>query len=168
MLHGAGNDNGNKINTSNQQKNKFACVGVQHTFLYTSLPLFCTTKISIFLVTHYFLWRNCRMCSPKILLLVFLFFYFFFTAAHFHLAGRQHPHFLTSAKKLSCFFPTKFVSFVFNHSLFLFLCYLLTVDIKNNVEKALTLFFFFFLKVAVAMRFPVKNTWSCLWCHTCC
>ena len=42
------------------------------------------------------------------------------------------------------------------------------VDIKNNVEKDSTfLLFFFSLKVQVAMRFPARNTSSCLWRHTC-
>ena len=39
----------------------FVCIGHE-----CSLPLFCTTKTWSFPVTHYFLWRNYRMCSPKI------------------------------------------------------------------------------------------------------
>ena len=38
---------------------------VQHTFL----PLFCTTTTWIFLVSH-FMEKKCRMCLPKILMLV--------------------------------------------------------------------------------------------------
>ena len=51
------------------------------------------------------------MSPPKIFLLVFLFAFIFFTA--FLISD-----FLTAAMTFSClFFPTKFVSFVFNHSL---------------------------------------------------
>ena len=39
--------------------------------------LFCTTKTSNVLVTHYFLWRNCRMCLPNILFPVFMFAFIF-------------------------------------------------------------------------------------------
>ena len=102
MLNGEGNENGMKINRSNQQKNK---LHVQHTFFLISqkkntfclsLPLFCTTttlfcrtKTSNFLVTHYFCGgivvcaypMFCLLCSCSLL---------FFTAAHFYLAGRQH------------------------------------------------------------------------------
>ena len=46
----------------------------------------------------------------------------FFTAAHFHFAGRSLlaasiSHSLTTALNFHVFLPTKFVSFVFNHSL---------------------------------------------------
>ena len=37
---------------------------------------FCTTKTSNFLVTHN-VWRNCRMCLPKILFPVFMFAFIF-------------------------------------------------------------------------------------------
>ena len=53
------------------------------TYLYISLPLFCTTTTRNFLVTGFMK----ELCSQKILLLLFL-FTFFFTAAHFHLVGR--------------------------------------------------------------------------------
>ena len=53
------------------------------TFLYISVPLFCTTTTRNFLVTRFMK----ELCSQKILLLLFL-FTFFFTAAHFHLVGR--------------------------------------------------------------------------------
>ena len=68
---------------------------VQHAFCL-SLPLFCTTttlfcrtKTSNFLVTHYFYGGIvvraypifCFLCSCSLI---------FFTAAHFHLAGREH------------------------------------------------------------------------------
>ena len=96
MLNGDGNENGNKIgNRSNKQKNKLFAPAAH--FLYISLPLrlfftntmpFCTTKTSNFFVTNYFLWRNCRIFSPKILVLEFLFAFIFFSGAHIHLADR--------------------------------------------------------------------------------
>ena len=113
MLNGEGNENGIKINRSNQQKNK---LHVQHTFFSNqqkkqictcsrlfclSLPLFCTTttlfcrtKTSNFLVTHYFYGgivvcdyqRFCFVCSCSLL---------FFHCRSFSpcctlFAGRQH------------------------------------------------------------------------------
>ena len=70
---------------------------VQHTFLYTSLPLFCTTKTLNFLVTHYFyvLTKNFVACVP----VRFLFFH----TAHFHLDGAGISYFLTVVMKFSCF-----------------------------------------------------------------
>ena len=64
---------------------------VQHTFLYISLPFFCTTST-----------RNFQK-HPSYTFYVFL-STFFFAAAHFHLGGRQHfPMFLTATIKFSCF-----------------------------------------------------------------
>ena len=100
---------------------------VQHAFCL-SLPLFCITttlfcrtKTSNFLVTHYFYGGIvvsaypifCLLCSCSLL---------FFTAPHFHLAGRSLlaasiSHCLTAALNFHVFLPTKFVPFVFNHSL---------------------------------------------------
>ena len=113
------------------------------------------------------------MCSPNILLLVFSFAFIFCTAAQFHLASfsllaARISHFLTAALKFSAFF------FQLNSSPFFlitrsssFSVIHLSVDTKNNVEKDSTLLLFFSLKVRLAMQFPVKNTSSCLWCHTC-
>ena len=90
-------------------------------FCTTTMP-FCMTYTWHFLVTHYFLWRNCRMWSPKILLLVFLLvLFFFFTVAYFHLVGRSLlavsiSRFLTATMNFYVFLPTKFISSVFNHS----------------------------------------------------
>ena len=131
MLNGDGNENGIKINRSNQQKNK---LHVQHTFFSNqqktilhvqhafclSLPsfcktttLFCTTKTSNFLVTHYFYGgSNCRMCLPNILSPVIMFALKFSLPLIFTLLVASISH---------C--RTKFVSFVFNDSLQLFLCY---------------------------------------------
>ena len=44
MLNGDGNENGIKINRPNRQKKKKK-LHLKHTFLYFSLPLFCTTTI---------------------------------------------------------------------------------------------------------------------------
>ena len=44
MLNGDGSENSIKINRSNKQK-KRANLHLKHTFLYISLPLFCTTTI---------------------------------------------------------------------------------------------------------------------------
>ena len=76
---------------------------VQYTFLQISLPLFCTTKTSNFLLTHYFLWRNFCMCSAKILLLVFLFTLIFSLLLIFTLLAACISHFLTATMKFSCF-----------------------------------------------------------------
>ena len=38
----------------------------------------------------------------------------FFTAPHFHLGGRYHFHFLSTAIKFHAFISSKFISFVFN------------------------------------------------------
>ena len=101
---------------------------VQHAFCL-SLPLFCTTttlfcrtKTSNFLVTHYF-YGGIVVCAYPIFCLLCSCSLLFFTAAHFHFAGRQHFSLSHSRFEFSCFLPTKFVFFVFNHSLQLFLCY---------------------------------------------
>ena len=141
MLNGHGDENDIKFNRSNQQKNK---LHVQHAFCL-SLPLFCTTttlfcwtKSSNFLVTHYFYGGIfvsaypifCLLCSCLLL---------FFTAFHFHLAGRSLlaasiSHCLTAALNFYVFLPTKFGcgSFSVIH---------VNVNIKNNIEKYVTLYF---------------------------
>ena len=109
---------------------------VQHAFCL-SLPLFCTTttlfcrtKTSNFLVTHYF-YGGIVVCAYPIFCLLCSCSLLFFTAPHFHLAGRSLlaasiSHCLTAALNFHVFLSTKFVSFVFNHSLLLFL--------SNNVD----------------------------------
>ena len=116
---------------------------VQHGFCL-SLPLFCTTttlfcrtKTSNFLVTHYF-YGGIVVCAYSIFCLPCSCSLLFFTAAYFPLAGRQHFSLSHSRFEFSCFLPTKFVSFVFNHSLQLFL--------SNNGEKETTLLLFFLSK----------------------
>ena len=101
---------------------------VQHAFCL-SLPLFCTTttlfcrtKTSNFLVTHYFYGEIvvcaypifCFLCSCSLL---------FSLPLIFTLLAASISHFLTAALNFPVFLPTKFVSFLFNNSLQLFLCY---------------------------------------------
>ena len=140
MLNRDDNENGFKTNRSNQQKTNCTCstlflliskkqICTCSTLFCLPLPQFCTTKMSNFLVTHYFQ-RGIVVCAYSI----FCFLCFlcscsllFFTAAHFHLAGRSLlgasiSHFLTVALSFHVFLPTKFVSFVFDNSLQLFLC----------------------------------------------
>ena len=92
---------------SNQQKK--TNFHVQHAFclslplqlVCTPTTLFCRTKTSNFLVTHYFYGglvvcaypRFCLLCSCLLL---------FFTAPHFHLAGRKHFSLSHSCFEFSC------------------------------------------------------------------
>ena len=130
MLNGEGNENGIKINRSNQQKNK---LHVQHTFFSIakkqictqhtfclSLPqfcksttLFCRTKLSNFLVTDYFYGGIivsadpifCLLCSCSLL---------FFTAPHFHLAPCWLLFSLSHSRfEFSCFSSQKICLFCF-------------------------------------------------------
>ena len=159
MLNGDDNENGFKTNRSNQQKNKLhvhhtfssdqqkANLHVQHAFLSFPCGCFvrlqhCTTKTSNFLVKHFFYGEIvvcaypifCFQCSCSLL---------HFTAAHFHLAGRQHFSFSHRRFKFPCFSSNEFSitrssSFSVIHS----------IHIKNNAQKDTTLFF---LKVRAAM-----------------
>ena len=82
--------------------------------VFTATTLFCTTKTSNFLVTHYFYGGIvvcaypifCFLCSCSLLV---------FTGPHLHLAGRSvlaasNSHFLTVSLNFHVFLPTKFVS----------------------------------------------------------
>ena len=147
MQNGDGNENGFKINRSNEQrKNK---LHVQHTFFSNQqknklaraarfLSFFAVVlQTSNFLVTHYFdrivvcaYPIYCFLCSCSLL---------FFTAPHFHLAGRSLlaasiSHCLTAALNFYVFLPTKFgcSSFSVIH---------VNVNIKNNIEKYMTVYF---------------------------
>ena len=75
---------------------KKATLHVQHTFLYISLPLFCTTTTWNFRkpLSYPFYGRN----VSRFLV------HFFFTAAHLHLAlvVASISHFVTAATKFSC------------------------------------------------------------------
>ena len=77
--------------------------------------LFCTTKTSNFLVTHYFygglsyvLTILCFLSSCSL---------YFSLPLIFNLLTASKSHFLTAALNFHVFLPTKFVSFVFNNSL---------------------------------------------------
>ena len=120
MLNGEGNENGIKFNRSNQQKNK---LHVQHVFLVFPLPLlcttttlFCTTKTSNFLVTHYF-YGGIVVCAYPIFCFLCSCSLLFFTPLFFTLLVASISHCLTAALNFHVFLPTKFVSFVFNLSL---------------------------------------------------
>ena len=101
MQNREGNENGIKINRSNQQRNK---LHVQHTFFliskntnlhmqhafWLSLPLFCTTtmlfcrtKTSNFLVTHYFYGEIVLCAYPIFCLLCSCMFAFIFHCQSF-------------------------------------------------------------------------------------
>ena len=124
MLNGNGNENGIKVNRSNQQKRKktkqiaraahFFLISkktnlhVQHAFCL-SLPLFCTTttlfcrtKTSNFLVTHYF-YGGIVVCAYPIFCFLCSCSLLFFTAPHFHLSGRQNFSLSHRRFKFSCF-----------------------------------------------------------------
>ena len=115
MLNGDDNENGFKTNRSNQQKTNCTCstlflliskkqICTCSTPFCLSLAVVCTTTTSNFLVTHYFYGGIvvcvypifCFLCSCSLL---------FFTAAHFHLAGRQHFSFSHRRFEFSCFSP---------------------------------------------------------------
>ena len=100
------------------------------------------------------------VCVPVV------FCFFSFTAAHFYrVAGRWHFSFSHHSYEILMFFFQRNSSplFLITRSRSFPVIHV-NVDIKNNVEKDSTfLLFFFSLKVQVAMRFPARNTSSCLW-----
>ena len=110
MLNGDGNENGIKINRPNRQKKKKialeACFFV-HFFavvLHDYNPDAVSHDLNVKLPSYtLFLWKNCRMCSPKFLLLVFLFAFIFSLPIIFTLLAASIYHFLTAAMKFSCF-----------------------------------------------------------------
>ena len=138
MLNWDDNENGFKTNRSNQQKTNCTfstlfllisktqictcstlfCLSLA--IVCTTTTLFCTTKMSNFLATHYF-YGGIVVCAYPIFCFLCSCSLLFFIVTHFHLAGRQHFSFLT-ALNFHVFLPTKFVSFVFNNLLQLFLC----------------------------------------------
>ena len=88
--------------------------------------LFCRTKLSNFLVTDYF-YGGIIVCAYPIFCLLCSCSLLFFTAPHnfspCSLLTASISHCLTAALNFHVFLPRKFVSFVFNHSFWLFLCY---------------------------------------------
>ena len=154
MLNGKGNENGIKINRSNQQKK----LHVQHMFFLISKKkktnlhvknAFClslptvqkrlSTKTSNFIVTLYF-YGGIVVCAYPIFCLLCSCSLLFFTAAHFHLAGRQHFSLTHSRFEFSCFCSYKIRFFCFQ-----------------------SLACFFFPNVPTAMRFLPNKTLSCIW-----
>ena len=99
---------------------------MQHAF-YFSLPLFCTTtmqscraKMSNFLVTTYFygfMEELSCVLTQYFVSCVHVRFYFSLPLIFTLLAASIISHCLTAALNFHVFLPTKFVSFVFNHSL---------------------------------------------------
>ena len=96
---------------------------VQHALLCTTTTLFCTTKTSNFLVTHYF-YGGIVVCAYPIFSFLCSCALLFFTAAYFHLVGCQHFSFFHRRFEFTCFscYEIRLLCFV-NHSLQLFLCY---------------------------------------------
>ena len=152
-LNGDGNENGIKINRSNQQKNKFAlncsmlfCLSLV-LFCTTTMP-FCTPKTSNFLVTH------CFLCPCSLL---------FFPCRSF-LPG--HQHFSSSHRRCEIFFFffKRNSSSLFSVTGLNSFCVIhVSVNIKNNVEKDTTLFFFSLQKSGRPYDFLPLH----LGCHTC-
>ena len=170
MLNGDDIENGSKTNRSNQQKNK---LHVQHTFLSSSNQ----QKTNLH-VQHAFLSFPCR-CFARLQRrfvhvkrqtsqlhvihmeeLSYVITQYFVSCVHvrfyfslpliFTLLAASISHFLTAALNFHVFLPTKFVSFVFNNQLQLFLCY--PRQCKHETPKKTRLCCcFFFLKVRVAI-----------------
>ena len=152
MLNGKGNENGIKINRYNQQKNR---LHVQHTFFLISKKQICTcSTLFVFLCRCFAHLQRCfvglkRQTSQLHIIfmeeLQYMLTQYFVSCVHVHfyfslpliftLLAASISHCLTAALNYHVFLPTKFVSFVFNHSLLLFL--------SNNVEKDTTLLLFF-------------------------
>ena len=122
MLNGDGSENCKKsIGLISRKKT----LTVQHTFLYTYLPLFARLQLITsrnFLVTYVSL------------------FTFFFTAAHFILVAASISHLLTAAIKFSCFFSgRKEIRLLFKLFLYLwllfFFCYPHQCRHRNLLEQ---------------------------------
>ena len=101
---------------------------MQHTFLYISLLLFCTTTTQNFLVTH-FIEEMLYVCMC-----------FFFHSAHFHLSSCWHFSFSHPHYKIFMFFfqqnlsPLLFISCSCSFSVIH-----VSVDIKIELKKDLAL-----------------------------
>ena len=106
-----------------------------------------------------FLWRNCRICLPKILFPVFM-FAFIFSLPLIFIWPLAFLIFLPPLWNFYVFLPTKFVSFVFTR----FSCSSVihvSVNIKDNIEKDTTLL--------LLLLFPSKSPgghtifFRCIW-----
>ena len=125
-LNGDGNENGIKINRSNQQKNKFARAARFFVFLCRCFaPLqrcFVRLKRQTSQLHIIFMEELSYVLTQYFVSCVHVRFYFSLPLI-FTLLAASISHCLTAALNFHVFLPTKFVSFVFNHSLQLFLCY---------------------------------------------
>ena len=143
MLSGEGNA-GERWKTTIGLIRKKATSHLQHTFLYISLPLFCTTTTWNFqkLFSYTFLRGN----------VVRVLVHFFFTAAHFHLAlvATSISYFITDATKFSCCSSNKKMSL-----LFFFL-----------VELRWPAACFLFFSVSLLLYIPNLRTWQLRWLDT--
>ena len=111
--------------SSNGKKKKFARAA---RFFVFSSTLFCTTKTSSVLGTHYFYGEIvvCA-CLPNIFFPCLHVRFYFSLPLIFTLLAASISHFLTAALNSHVFLSTKNVSFVFNNSLQLFLSLLSTL-----------------------------------------
>ena len=101
----------------------------------------------LYVLTQYFV--SCvHVCFSFSLLLIFT------------LLAASISYFLSAPLNFHVFLPTKFISFVFNNSLQLFP---VSVNIKNDVEKDMTLLFFSFQKPGQPCGFLPNKTFSCIW-----
>ena len=108
MLNGDDNENGFKTKRSNQQKANQSCTCstlfcLSLTVVLPTTTLFCTTKTSNVLVTHYF-YGGIVVCAYPIFCFLCSCSLLFFTAAHFHLAGRQQFLIFSTPLSISMFF----------------------------------------------------------------
>ena len=105
-----------------------------------------TTK-SIDLIFAKFVWRNCRMCSPKILSLVFLFAFNFFHCRSFSPCWPLAFLIFSPPLWISMFFFLRNSSPLFSITRSSsFSVIHVSVNIKNNAEKDTTLLLFFLSK----------------------
>ena len=107
MLSGEGNA-GERLKTTIGLISKKATLHVQHTFLYISLPLFCTTTMwtensKKFLVTRFRVEK-----TSYVFFCVYVFFFFFSVVPLiFILVAASISYFLTATSKISCCFSNK-------------------------------------------------------------
>ena len=126
MLNGEGNENGIKINRSNQQKKQIARAA-HIFFLLAKKKQICTCTLFVFFchcfvqLQRCFVGLNRQTSKLHIIFMEELSYvhtqYFvsllFFTAAHFHFAGRQHFSLSHSRFEFSCLSSYKIRLFCF-------------------------------------------------------
>ena len=161
MVNGDANENGIKINRSNQQKKTFGRAERFFVFLCRCFARLQCRFVRLRRQTSYLhamFWRNCRMYLPKILFPVSCSFLLFHCRSfspgrqHFSFSHRCYEIFMFFFQRnSSTLFPiTRSSSFSVTH---------VSVDIKNNikinVEKDTTLFFSLSLSLKVLVAMPV-------------